>query len=87
MSAVIDSLGDSIAVVNDQGLIISVNQAWRTFADNNGGSTELAAGIGIDYLAAVRRAAASDAFACGCATGQRSGPGGTADAVYPGVPL
>ena len=72
MPAVIDSLGDSIAVVNDQGLIISVNQAWRTFADHNGGSTELAAGIGIDYLAAVRRAAASDAFAAAALQGSEA---------------
>jgi hypothetical protein len=69
MSAVIDSLCDSIAVVNEQGLIISVNQAWRTFADNNGGSADLAAGIGIDYLATLRRAAASDPFACAALQG------------------
>lgn len=72
MSAVIDSLCDSIAVVNEQGLIISVNQAWRTFADNNGGSAELVAGIGIDYLATLRRAAASDSFACAALQGSEA---------------
>ncbi len=72
MPTMIDSLCDSIAVVNEQGLIISVNQAWRTFADNNGGSTELAAGIGIDYLASLRRAAASDSFACAALQGSEA---------------
>jgi len=69
---VIDSLCDSIAVVNEHGLIISVNQAWRTFADNNGGSAELVAGIGIDYLATLRRAAANDSFACAALQGSEA---------------
>jgi hypothetical protein len=84
---VIDSPCDSIAVLDEHGLIISVNHAWQTFAVHHGGSAELAAGIGIDYLAAVR-SRCRQRFVCLCgAAGQRSGAGGTADAVHPGVPL
>ncbi|HRL75416.1 MAG TPA: PAS domain-containing protein [Candidatus Accumulibacter phosphatis] len=64
-----DSSADSIAVLDGRGVILSVNQAWRDFAERNGGSTELAAGRGIDYLAVVRQAAASDVLAAAALQG------------------
>lgn len=69
MHSLIDSQCDSIAVLDEHGGIISVNQAWRTFAESNGGSVALAAGVGIDYLAAVRRAAATDSLAAAALRG------------------
>jgi PAS domain-containing protein len=82
MPAVMDSSCDSIAVLDEHGVIISVNQVWRAFAESNGGSAALAAGVGIDYLAAVRRAAATDALAAAALQGCEENPGRTADAVY-----
>lgn len=69
MNAVMDSSCDSIAVLDAHGVIVSVNQVWRAFAESNGGSAALATGIGIDYLAAVRRAAASDSLAAAALQG------------------
>ena len=47
MNAVMESSCDSIAVLDDHGVIVSVNQVWRAFAESNGGSAALATGIGI----------------------------------------
>lgn len=69
MNAVMDSSCDSIAVLDADGVIVVVNQVWRAFAESNGGSAALATGIGIDYLAAVRRAAATDALAAAALQG------------------
>ena len=63
MQTVIASLCDAIAILDERGVIISVNRVWRTFAATHGGSAALAAGVGIDYLAVVRRSAANDALA------------------------
>ena len=35
-SAVFDSVSAQIAVLNEEGIIIAVNHAWRQFADSNG---------------------------------------------------
>ena len=63
MPTVIASLCDAIAVLDERGVIISVNRVWQNFAASNGGSAALAAGVGIDYLAVVRRSAATDVLA------------------------
>ena len=63
---------DSIAVLDENGVIISVNQGWRAFAESNGGSAALAAGIGIDYLAAVRCAAITDSLAAAALKGSEA---------------
>ena len=68
-SPVSESLAESIAVLDQRGVILSVNQGWRDFAESNGGSSELADGRGIDYLAVVRRAAASDVLAAAALRG------------------
>jgi diguanylate cyclase (GGDEF)-like protein len=54
--AVLDSLPDATAVVDETGRIISVNHAWRMFAVDNGGRPETT-GVGVDYLAVCERAA------------------------------
>ncbi len=55
LQAAIDALSKHIAILDDQGTIIAVNQAWRRFAEENG----LAArdyGIGAKYLEFARSA-------------------------------
>lgn len=55
-TAVLDSLPDATAVVDKTGRIVSVNNAWRMFAMDNGGRPETT-GVGVDYLAVCSRAA------------------------------
>ena len=55
-TAVLDSLPDATAMVDEAGRIVSVNHAWRRFAMDNGGRPETT-GVGVDYLAVCRRAA------------------------------
>ena len=50
--AVLDSLTASIAVLDRDGMIVCVNQAWRRFAAENGGGEHT--GVGVNYLAASR---------------------------------
>jgi PAS domain S-box-containing protein len=68
-SSLADGHADSIAVLDERGVILSVNQAWRDFAHGSGASPELADGRGIDYLAAVRRAAVDDVLAAAALQG------------------
>jgi diguanylate cyclase (GGDEF)-like protein/PAS domain S-box-containing protein len=49
--AVIDALDAHIAILDEEGIILAVNAAWRTFARENGWADPLA-GVGADYLAA-----------------------------------
>ena len=72
MHAASDSLCDSIAVLDEHGVIVSVNQGWKAFAESNGGSELLANGVGVDYLAAVRRSAASDSLAAAALRGSEA---------------
>ncbi len=48
--SIFDSLSKNIAVLDENGVIIAVNEAWRRYARDNGGSTELANPIGVNYL-------------------------------------
>lgn len=56
---VLDSLTAGIAVVNKDGTICAVNDAWRRFSDENGGAPE-ATGIGVNYLDVCRLAKGDD---------------------------
>lgn len=47
---IIDALAEHIAVLNSQGVITLVNQAWRIFAADNGDEQLLHTGPGINYL-------------------------------------
>ena len=57
-TAVLDSLPDATAVVDEDGRIVSTNHAWRMFTLDNGGRPE-ATGVGVDYLGVCTRAAAA----------------------------
>lgn len=59
--AVLDALPAQVAVLDRQGRIIAVNRAWRRFAEANGGAPEVAAGVGLDYVAACRRVTGDEA--------------------------
>lgn len=56
-SSVMNSLSSSIAVLDRQGRIIRVNDAWQRFAASNGGNPLLQGVIGQDYLDLCWRAA------------------------------
>ncbi len=62
VKAALDGLTAHIAILDETGTIIHVNQAWRQFAENNG-FTDSRYGIGTNYLAVCDRAATPDALA------------------------
>ncbi|MEE7624967.1 PAS domain S-box protein [Methylobacter sp. Wu8] len=49
-TSILNSLTSSIVVLDTQGVIIAVNNAWRQFADENGGQNML----GLNYLDACK---------------------------------
>jgi len=57
-SAILASLSNSVAVLDREGQIVTVNDGWRRFARENGWPPE--AGVGASYLDVWRRAAGSD---------------------------
>lgn len=70
----LDSLSSHVAILDEQGLIIGTNKAWRAFEAPAGG------GEGINYLEHCDRAAAGgDVAARRCAQGVRSVLAGEAD--------
>ncbi|HYN86823.1 MAG TPA: GAF domain-containing protein [Pyrinomonadaceae bacterium] len=58
--AVINSLTAHIAVLDRGGRIVAVNDAWRRFADENGGAGT-SVGVGVNYLKFCGEAAGGDA--------------------------
>ncbi|MGB0126620.1 MAG: PAS domain S-box protein, partial [Rhodocyclaceae bacterium] len=54
--AIIDGLGPTVAVLDESGRILMVNEAWRAFARANGGSRETCEGVGQDYFDTCARA-------------------------------
>ena len=48
--SILDSLSKHIVVLDENGVIIAVNEAWRRFSRDNGGAAELANPIGVNYL-------------------------------------
>ena len=57
--AVMDSLPESIAVVDANGTILKVNSAWQRFSSANGGNAESAEPTGINYVSVCEQAANS----------------------------
>ena len=57
---VLDALSAATCAVRPDGVIVAVNDAWRAFADDNGGDAA-ACGVGVDYLAACEAVAGRDA--------------------------
>ncbi|BCA53051.1 hypothetical protein W02_01910 [Nitrospira sp. KM1] len=64
-SAVLASLQSHIAVLDGQGTIMAVNEAWKEFGRLNQTSTHPRINIGINYLQVCRRAEASGCQDCG----------------------
>ena len=62
---VFDSLSSSIAVLDDTGVIIAVNNSWKRFAEQNG-SADLAFHLGANYLSECEKAAAKDQNGLAC---------------------
>lgn len=52
---VLNSLTAHIAVLDNRGDIMAVNQAWKQFAQHNGASIATEVGVGINYLALCRQ--------------------------------
>jgi hypothetical protein len=79
LQTTMDALSAHIAILDEKGTIIAVNQAWHRFADKGGYATP-DHGVGTSYVETCRVAAASDPQAVVVATrldavlaGQRSG--------------
>ncbi|HEY6402713.1 MAG TPA: PAS domain S-box protein, partial [Blastocatellia bacterium] len=53
--AALDSLAANVAVLDRDGTIIAVNEAWKRFARENGGAA-IANSVGVNYLDVCRRA-------------------------------
>ena len=63
--SILNSLEAHIAVIDQHGVILQVNDAWRHFASENiGGCLPNLFESGVNYLDVVRKAAATDAMAC-----------------------
>ena len=58
---VLDSLTAEIAVLEKDGTICAVNEAWRRFSHENSGDPE-ATGIGVNYLDVCRSATGADSI-------------------------
>ncbi len=56
-AAVLDSLAEHIAVIDERGIILAVNQAWRRFARENGGTEAAVNPLGSNYLEVCQQAA------------------------------
>jgi len=55
-SAVLASLSAHIAVVNRQGIVIAVNEAWQRFARENRGDQATVKAVGMNYLDIMKKA-------------------------------
>ncbi len=81
----LDSLSDSIAVLDRSGRIVAVNRAWTAFGQLNG-ADERAVGVGADYLAVCDAAGPDDPVAFELGTALRellSGARDEFECVYP----
>ncbi len=81
--AFLDSLVDNVAVLDRGGTIVATNEAWRTFARNNGFEDDPGM-VGTDYFSAAEAHAGEDAE--GILAGLRAvmrGEESTFTAVYP----
>ncbi len=65
-SAIFGSLYGHVVALDGNGIILAVNDSWRRFAEEHGGKRDLT-GVGQDYLAVCR-----DAAAAGDASAQRA---------------
>ncbi|HKX01612.1 MAG TPA: PAS domain S-box protein [Methylomirabilota bacterium] len=66
----LDALPAMTVVVDDGGLIVAANEAWRRFGRENGAGPAVAEGVGQDYFALCREGAMA-----GCPQGARAQAG------------
>jgi PAS domain S-box-containing protein len=76
--SVLDSLPQEIAVLDERGVILAVNRAWRAFASRNATAPE-SVGPGIDYIEVMRTAARGDPCAHEALQGLEALRAGTSD--------
>jgi len=76
--SVLDSLPQEIAVLEERGVILAVNRAWRAFASRNATAPE-SVGPGIDYIEVMRTAARGDPCAHEALQGLEALRAGTSD--------
>ena len=58
LNTVLSALEVNVALLDKDGVIVDVNELWRRFAQENGGSPE-ATGVGVNYFEVCRRSAGS----------------------------
>ncbi len=57
--AVLGSLSSHIAVIDNKGKIVAVNESWKRFAKDNGDSDLISTGVGSNYYDVCQRSAQS----------------------------
>ena len=62
LQSTLDALSSHVAILDENGVIVAVNTAWRRFAANNGGEAN-ACGVGSNYLDVCDRSSDSEAEA------------------------
>ncbi|MDY0871494.1 PAS domain S-box protein [Dongia rigui] len=65
--SVLDSLPGSVAVIDGAGWIVAVNEGWRQFARENGGSSQDIAGVGLNYFKSCEAASSDEEGSSGAA--------------------
>jgi light-regulated signal transduction histidine kinase (bacteriophytochrome) len=58
--SLVDSLADHVAVLDPDGIIVEVNEAWRRFTETDGAGHVPWSGVGSNYLASCDAATARD---------------------------
>ena len=58
LNTALAALEVNVALLDKEGVIVDVNDLWRRFAEENGGSTE-STGVGVNYFEVCRRSAGS----------------------------
>ena len=57
--AILDSLPAHVAVIDERGIVLAVNESWQEFGRENGELQAERVSVGSDYLGVCRRAAAA----------------------------
>ncbi len=55
-NTILHAIPDSLALVNKDGQILSVNRSWSRFAQKNGANEATEKGVGLNYLSVCRHA-------------------------------
>ncbi|MEM1422572.1 MAG: ATP-binding protein [Planctomycetota bacterium] len=79
LRSVLDAVPSHVAVLDERGVVVDVNDSWRSFGERNEGDPEIL-GPGVNYLSVCDRAASNDAVgAADVARGIREVIGGVRD--------